>query len=73
LVGGVTAVKVGKICAAVGALELAVTTTVGPFGKNADCSLAIFVFQGYLLASAVVVSSRSTSIRTGHSMIMYAR
>jgi hypothetical protein len=26
-----------------------------------------------LLASAVVVSSRSTSIRTGHSMIMYAR
>ena len=52
LVGGVTAVKVGKICTAVGALELAVTTTVGPFGKNADCSLAIFVFQGYSAARA---------------------
>jgi len=51
-VGGVTAVKVGKICAAVGALELAVTTTVGPFGKNADCSLAMFVFQGYSAARA---------------------
>jgi hypothetical protein len=31
---------------------LAVTTTVGPFGKNADCSLAIFVFQGYSAARA---------------------
>ena len=54
LVGGVTAVKVGKICSAVGALELAVTTTVGPFGKNAVCSLAIFVFQGYSAACACV-------------------
>ena len=52
LVGGVTAVKVGRICAAVGALELAVITTVGPFGKNADCSLAIFVFQGCSAARA---------------------
>ena len=52
LVGGVTAVKVGKICAAAGALELAVITTVGPFGKNADCSLAMFVFQGYSAALA---------------------
>jgi hypothetical protein len=45
LVGGVTAVKVGRICAAAGAVALAVTTTVGPFGKNADCSLAMFIFQ----------------------------
>ena len=52
LVGGVTAVKVGRICTAVGALELAVITTVGPFGKNADCSLAMFVFQGYSAARA---------------------
>ena len=52
LVGGVTAVKVGRICAAVGALELAVITTVGPFGKNADCSLAIFIFQGCSAARA---------------------
>ena len=52
LVGGVTAVKVGRICAAAGAVALAVTTTVGPFGKNAVCSLAIFVFQGYSAARA---------------------
>jgi hypothetical protein len=31
---------------------LAVTTTVGPFGKNAVCSLAMFVFQGYSAARA---------------------
>jgi hypothetical protein len=36
----------------VGALELAVITTVGPFGKNADCSLAMFVFQGCSAARA---------------------
>ena len=35
LVGGVTAVKVGRICTAVGAATSAVTTTVGPFGRNA--------------------------------------
>ena len=70
--GGVAAVKLGKICTAVGALELAVIRLVGPFWINAVVSV-IFVFQGYLLARAVVVSSRSTSIKTGHSMIMYAR
>ena len=52
LVGGVTAVKVGRICAAAGAVALAVITTVGPFGRNADCSLAMFVFQGYSAARA---------------------
>jgi len=70
--GGVAAVKLGKICTAVGALELAVIRLVGPFWINAVVSV-IFVFQGYLFAKAVVVSSRSTSISTGHSMIMYAR
>jgi len=49
--GGVAAVKLGKICTAVGALELAVIRLVGPFWINAVVSV-MFVFQNCSAARA---------------------